>query len=143
MSPGNLCNNLLHKFPIRICRSEFRHILQVPDGITLTIRKSNPDISGKIIYKLVSPGFVFIDDAANLMVKQQHICIYMNCRTILCIRYFPFYVFYNGDILCRIDQHKLHLTFLWTELFFYNDTEFSCILASGVSGNQIIHFLPE
>jgi hypothetical protein len=34
VSPWNLCNNLLHKFTIRISLSEFCNILQISDGIS-------------------------------------------------------------------------------------------------------------
>ena len=75
MGPWNLCNNLLHKFTIRISLSEFCHILQISDGISLALWKSTSYIRGKIVYKLVTPRFMHIDYTTNIMIQKQHICI--------------------------------------------------------------------
>ena len=45
---------------------------------------------------------MFIDYATNIIIKKQHICIYMNCRTILCRSNFTLNIFNNGNILSRI-----------------------------------------
>ena len=63
---------------------------QITNGISLALRRSNSNIRGKVIYKLVVPCFISVDNAANIMVENQHICIRMNYYAILCSLDFAF-----------------------------------------------------
>ena len=48
-------------------------------------------IFSKVINELISPSFVFIDNASYLMIKQRQLFVYMQSRTVLRLRYFRFY----------------------------------------------------
>ena len=50
-----LISNATAPFPIRVSLSEFCHILQVPDRISLALREGDPNIGGKVINKFVAP----------------------------------------------------------------------------------------
>lgn len=53
----------------------------------------------RLFNEFIAPGFVLIDDTADLMVKQQQLTIRMNSNSILCFAYSVFEAVYNGNIL--------------------------------------------
>ena len=68
MIPCNLCKHLLHNFSIRKTGGKLCHILQVPDGIPLSLWKSYLNIIRKIINKFISPCFVFVNKRSNIII---------------------------------------------------------------------------
>ena len=71
MCPHELCNRLLHKFLIRVSKCKFCHILQVPNGITGSVRKSKFDIGRKAFNEFAAPGLMCIDRIADRMIEKQ------------------------------------------------------------------------
>ena len=105
MSPRNLCNRLLHKFLVRVSKCKFCHILQVANGITGSVRKSQFDIGRKAFNEFAAPGLVFIDRIANRMVEKQKLPVDTDRCAILCRTNFLLDGFDSIQIFAGIQEH--------------------------------------
>ena len=83
MSPWNLCNNLLHKFRIRVRCCKFRHVFQISYGIARRLWEFQIDILRQIFNKFITPAFVRVDYTSDAVIQHDEFCIDMNSRLIL------------------------------------------------------------
>ena len=60
MTPGQLCNNLLHKFLVRVRLSKRSHILQVPGPKTSHFRECFGQIVRQAINDLRAPSLILL-----------------------------------------------------------------------------------
>ena len=105
MSPWNLCNRLLHKFLVRVSKCKFCHILQVPNGITGSVRKSKFDIGRKAFNEFVAPGLMCIDRIADRMIEKQKLPVDTDRCAILRRANFLLDGFNGIQIFAGIQEH--------------------------------------
>lgn len=105
MSPRNLCNRLLHKFLVRVSKCKFCHILQVPNGITGSVRKSKFDIGRKAFNEFAAPGLMCIDCIADRMIEKQKLPVDTDRCAILRRANFLLDGFNSIQIFAGIQEH--------------------------------------
>jgi hypothetical protein len=77
-APGNLCNNLLHKFWIGVCLSEGAHVLQVARRESGDLREGAVEVFGQSLHDfgaLPGPVLVVEDCAANVPVQEDELAV--------------------------------------------------------------------
>src|SRR5258708_9896680 len=72
MTPGQLCNNLLHKLLVRVCLSERSHVFQVSGPKASHVWKCLRQIVREAVNDFCAPSFVLLaikDVTANAPIK--------------------------------------------------------------------------
>jgi len=83
MIPCDLCKRRLHNFIGGKSRRKLCHIFEIPDGISLHLRKGQLDVCGKVFDEPAAPDLVCIDDRTDGVVQLKQLAVYLNRRAVL------------------------------------------------------------
>ena len=105
MRPWNLCRHRLHKFPIRIGRRKFCHILEISHRIPFCFRECQPNVCSKVFNKFISPGFMLVDGWPNIVVQTYQFPVDIQRCPILRTLDFLLDILYQIQVLATVHQH--------------------------------------